>query len=97
MRAFFESLGNATYGTFKDVLMDNKISPNDYLYFVKFLHDNITYIISNSHVDIFSTKELVPTIAELGICYTYNGEIAPYNDYEWESHIVFYTANPLRS
>lgn len=76
-------LANATYGTFKDVPMNNLIPPEDYLKYVMLLHGVISYTISNSNIEIFSMFDLVPTITELGLCYSYNGEIAPYNDYKF--------------
>lgn len=74
-------LTNARYDTFKDIPEDNRIQPTDYLKYVKLLQNNITYIMSNSHMDIFPLYLLDPTITELGICYSYNGEITVYNDY----------------
>lgn len=82
LRKFITALANATYGTFKDVPMDNRIQPKDYLDYVMLLNCSISYIISTSHVEIFSSSDLLPTITELGLCYTYNGEIAPYNQYQ---------------
>lgn len=79
---FFLLLANATYGTFKDVPLDNRIPPQDYLKYVNLLRGNTTYIISNSHVEIFSSFDLLPTITELGFCLSYNGEIGRYNDYK---------------
>lgn len=75
-------LSNASYETFKDVPEDNRIQPTEYLKYVKLLQTNISYIISNSHVNIFPSFNLLQTITELGVCYSYNGEITPYNDYE---------------
>jgi hypothetical protein len=85
LRMFLVFLANATYGTFKDVPVYNRISPNDYLDYVMSLSGIISYTISNSHVDIFSSIELVPSVTELGLCYSYNGYIAPYNDYKYIS------------
>lgn len=75
-------LANATYGTFNNVPMYDRISPNEYLHYIMSLSGNITYTISNSHVEIFSSIELVPSVTELGLCYSYNGYVAPYNDYK---------------
>ncbi|VVC28454.1 Hypothetical protein CINCED_3A005017 [Cinara cedri] len=82
-RNFMNLLSNASYETFKDVPEDNRIQPEDYLDYVKLLSTNISYIISNSHVNMFPSFSLLQTITELGICYSYNGEITPYNDYEY--------------
>lgn len=75
-------MANATYGTFKYVPLDNKILPNDYLKYIMSLQGDISYVISNSHEETSAQLELVPTITELGLCYSYNGEIAPYNSYK---------------
>lgn len=89
LRAFMNLLINASYDTFKDITEDNRIKPEDYLYYVKLLHTNISYTISNSHVHMFPLFNLEQTITELGICYSYNGEITPYNDYSLVI-IIFY-------
>lgn len=82
LKNFLFSLANATYGTFRNVSLDSHGIPStDFLHQVHFLKSDISYIVSNSHVDIASTFNMVPTITELGMCYTYNGEIASYNDY----------------
>lgn len=39
-------------------------------------------MVSNSHAEIVASMDMVPTITELGMCLTYNGEIAPYNSYK---------------
>lgn len=75
-------LANATYGTFNEVPAYDRISPDEYLHYIMSLSGAITYAISNSHVDIFSSIELVPSVTELGLCYSYNGYVAPYNDYK---------------
>ncbi|XP_025203335.1 pickpocket protein 11-like [Melanaphis sacchari] len=80
---FLMLLANATYGTFNEVPVYNRISPNDYLNYVLLLSSKLSYTIGNSHVDIFSSNELVPSVTELGLCYSYNGYIAPYNDYKY--------------
>lgn len=79
---FLMLLANATYGTFKDVPVNNRIPPEKYLDYIMSVQSVISYIISNSNVELFSAVNLVPTITELGLCYSYNGEIAPYNDYK---------------
>lgn len=82
LRTFFILLANATYGTFKNVPMDTKISPKDYLKYIISLQIDISYIINTSTEEMFTQSELVPTITELGLCFAYNGEIAPYNNYK---------------
>lgn len=83
LKNFLFSLANATYGTFRNVSLDSHgILPTEYLHKVHFLKSDISYTVSNSHVDIASSFDMVPTITELGMCYTYNGEIASYNDYK---------------
>lgn len=93
LRTFFISLANATYGTFKDVPMDSHILPKDYLKYIMSLHGNISYAISASYDESSGFLEFVPTITELGFCYTCNGEIAPYNNYKLvtrvENKIIF--------
>ncbi|KAE9544872.1 hypothetical protein AGLY_000415 [Aphis glycines] len=80
LRTFLVLLANATYGTFKEVPVYNRISPNDYLDYVMSLSGSVSYTISNSHVDIFSSIELVPSVTELGLCYSYNGY--------WKNHNI---------
>ncbi|XP_022164487.1 uncharacterized protein LOC111029676 [Myzus persicae] len=82
-RTFLVQLANATYGTFKEVPSYNRISPNEYLNYVISLSGSVSYTIKNSHVDIFSSIELVPSVTELGLCYSYNGYVAPYNGYKY--------------
>lgn len=82
LRTFLVQLANATYGTFNEVPAYDRISPNEYLHYVMSLSGAISYTISNSHVEIFSSIELVPSVTELGLCYSYNGYVAPYNDYK---------------
>lgn len=87
LRNFLFKLANATYGTFKDLPSNNhQILPSEYLYYVHFLKDDVSYIISNSHAEIVASMDMVPTITELGMCLTYNGEIAPYNSYKLVAH-----------
>lgn len=62
--------------------MDSIVLPEDYLKYVMTLKSDISYIISTSYEETPAQLELVPTITELGLCYTYNGEIAPYNSYK---------------
>ncbi|CAH1713474.1 unnamed protein product [Aphis gossypii] len=83
LRTFLVLLANATYGTFKEVPEYNRISPNEYLDYIMSLSANVSYTISNSHVDIFSSIESVPSVTELGLCYSFNGYIAPYNNYKY--------------
>lgn len=83
LRAFLRLLANATYGTFSNVFEDSRIQPKDYLNVLNSLRTDISYAISNSHLEIFFPYSLIPTITELGSCYSYNGEIASYNSYEW--------------
>jgi hypothetical protein len=83
LRAFLVLLANATYGTFNDVFENNQIQPKDYLSVLNSLRSDISYEVSNSHLEIFSPYSLLSTITELGSCYSYNGEIALYNSYEW--------------
>lgn len=87
LRNFLFKLANATYGTFKDVPPNNhQILPSEYLYYVNFLKGDVSYIVSNSHAEIVASMDMVSTITELGMCLTYNGEIAPYNDYKLVAH-----------
>ncbi|XP_029342234.1 pickpocket protein 11-like [Acyrthosiphon pisum] len=83
LRTFLVQLANATYGTFNEVPAYDRISPNEYLHYIMSLNGDISYTISNSHVEIFSSIELVPSVTELGLCYSYNGYVAPYNDYKY--------------
>lgn len=87
LRNFLFKLANATYGTFKDVPPNNhEILPSEYLYYVHLLKGDVSYIVSNSHAEIVASMDMVPTITELGMCLTYNGEIAPYNNYKLVAH-----------
>ncbi|XP_050540284.1 pickpocket protein 11-like [Daktulosphaira vitifoliae] len=81
LREFLVLLANATYGTFKKLPFYDKIKPYKYLSLVENLQIHIMYTITNSNMEGYALFNLVSTISELGFCHTYNGEIAPYNDY----------------
>lgn len=74
------SLANATYGTFKDVpAVQDGIPPDDYLKYVMSLRGEVTYsVVSNSEEIVYSTD----LVTELGSCFSYNSEIAPYSKYK---------------
>lgn len=81
---FFNSLANATYGTFTNLpaMNDGIIPSKKYLEYIMLLNKKVTYTISNTNADKFFTFDLTPTITELGLCYSYNSEISPYNEYK---------------
>lgn len=88
LRSFLVSLANATYGTFKDVPVDDRISPDKYLDHVNAIRVSLDYTVTDQLGEQFSSVGLTDTTTELGICYSFNGDISPYNNYRSVSAIA---------
>ncbi|XP_014245168.1 sodium channel protein Nach-like [Cimex lectularius] len=78
---WLRDLSNATYTNFAK--MENyspAIRPENYLDAVLDAKLQFRYVLSNSNSD---AADLVPTFTELGLCYSYNSQVAIYNNPEY--------------
>lgn len=83
LQKFLISLVHATYGTFKDIpAVQHDIPPEDYLEYAMSLRGEVTYAVASNSEEIVYSSELVSTVTELGSCFSYNSEIAPYSNHK---------------